>query len=88
MSRICQETGKETRCTENCKNCARDIWDELCARAGNAEKVTQEAIINAFGENAFEMLKQYGYIEHCHLDELGRHWYAIQGEYYENNNRI
>jgi hypothetical protein len=77
MSRICPETGNSTHCTEDCKYCARDIWDELCARAGKAEMVTQDAIINVFGENAFNMLRKYGYIEHCRVDELGRHWYAI-----------
>lgn len=77
MSRICPETGKSTYCTENCKYCAKDLYKELREKAGNAEKVTQDAIILELGENAFNLLKQYGYIEHCHLDELGRHWYAI-----------
>ncbi len=77
MSRICPETRSPTYCTENCKYCAKDLYDELREKAGNAELVTQEAIINDLGENAFNMLKEYSYIEHCRVDELGRHWYAI-----------
>lgn len=77
MSRICPQTGNSTYCTENCKDCAKDLYDELREKAGNAELVTQEAVINDLGKNAFNMLKEYGFIEHCRVDELGRHWYAI-----------
>lgn len=77
MSRICPETGAETRCTERCAECAREMYRDLKGMAGNAELVTEEAIINDLGESAFNMLKEYSYIEHCRVDELGRHWYAI-----------
>lgn len=77
MSRICPQTGNSTYCTENCRYCARELYKELLEKAGSAELVTAKAIIDVFGENALDMLKQYGYIEHCRVDELGRHWYAI-----------
>ena len=77
MSRICPETGNETRCTENCRDCAKDIYVELKEKSGKAELITEDAIINDLGKNALVMLKQYHFIEHCRVDELGRHWYAV-----------
>lgn len=77
MSRICPETGAETRCTERCAECAKEIYQNLKVMAGKSELATQEAIVNDLGENAFNMLKEYGFIEHCRVDEDGRHWYAI-----------
>lgn len=73
----CPLTNFEIPCTDNCRDCAKDLYEELQDKAGNAEKVTEDAIRNELGDNAFIMLKSYGFIEHCHLDELGRHWYAI-----------
>ena len=77
MIRICPETKNETYCTEDCKSCAYVLYLELKKRTGNAEKVTKDAIIAEMGENEFNLMRYYGYIEHCHFDELGRHWYAI-----------
>ena len=74
---ICELTKQPTKCTEHCKECARDLWRELKEKAGNAELVCQDAIIAEMGENEFYMLRQYSFIEHCRVDELGRHWYAI-----------
>jgi hypothetical protein len=74
---ICELTDKSTKCTEHCRECAKDLYKDLKAMAGRAELVTEEAIVNDLGENALGMLRQYGFIEHCRVDELGRHWYAI-----------
>ena len=75
--RICPETNQPTQCAESCRSCAREIYKELLEKAGSAELVTAKAIIDVFGENAFNMLREYGFIEHCRVDEIGRHWYAI-----------
>jgi sorbitol-specific phosphotransferase system component IIA len=77
MMRICPETNHPTQCAESCRICAREIYKELLEKAGSAELVTAKAIIDVFGENAFNMLREYGFIEHCRVDETGRHWYAI-----------
>ncbi len=77
MSRLCPETGNSIHCTENCRDCAKDLYAELLKKTGNAELVTEEAIVNELGRNALDMLKMYSFIEHCRVDELGRHWYAI-----------
>ena len=75
--RICPETNEPTKCTENCRDCAKEIYGELREKAGRAELVTADAICAEFGENALDMLKTHGFIEHCRVDECGRHWYAI-----------
>lgn len=75
--RICPETNEPTKCTENCRDCAKELYAELREKAGNAELVTADAICNDLGENALNMLKSHNFIEHCRVDELGRHWYAI-----------
>jgi hypothetical protein len=74
---ICPETGNETRCTERCAECAKEMYRDLKGMTGSAEIVTKEAIINDLGARAFEMLRDHHYIEHCRVDESGRHWYAI-----------
>ena len=74
--RICQLTDEQTRCTENCKDCARDYYHDLKEMAGNAEFVTEEAIRNDLGDGAFEMLRKYDFIEYCATIE-GRRLYAI-----------
>ncbi len=56
---------------------AQDLYHKLKQKTGKAELVTADAICNDLGENAFVALKEHGFIEHCRVDELGRHWYAI-----------
>lgn len=59
------------------KSQAREIYRDLIGMSGGAELVTEEAIRTDLGNEAFEALRQYGFIEHCRVDESGRHWYAI-----------
>lgn len=65
-----------TNCTEHCKECAKDLYRELKSKAGKAEFVTETAIKNDLGNEAFELLKEYGYIECCGTLS-GRKVYAI-----------
>lgn len=75
--RICPDTNHTTQCTDLCRDCAKEMWKELKEKAGSAELVTKEFICDNLSENAFNMLRMYGHIEHCRVDEAGRHWYAI-----------
>ena len=56
---------------------AKEMYRDLKGMTGLAELVTADAICNDLGENALVALKEYGFIEHCRVDELGRHWYAV-----------
>lgn len=75
--RVCPDTNQPTKCIDLCRDCAKEMWKELKGIAGAAELVTKDYICRNLGENAFNMLRMYGHIEHCRVDELGRHWYAI-----------
>lgn len=75
--RICEETRTQTRCTDSCRDCAREFYKELQSKCGQAELVTEAFVIKCVGLSAFQMLKSYGFIEHCRVDECGVHWYAI-----------
>ena len=44
---------------------AKRFYKELIKMAGNAEFVTEEAIINDLGEEALYLLRIYQYIECC-----------------------
>lgn len=76
MSKYCPLTNETTKCTEHCKDCAREIYDNLKDRCGKAEAVTEEAIINDLGEEALHILKQYGFIEFCGVLN-NRRMYAV-----------
>ena len=65
MSKYCATAGCVTNCTEECKNCAKEIYRDLKGMAGSAELVTEEAIKNDLGEGAFELLRKYELIECC-----------------------
>lgn len=75
--RICEETGYATKCTDHCRDCAREFYKELQNKCGQAELVTEAFVIKAVGLPALSMLKSYGFIEHCRVDEYGVHWYAV-----------
>lgn len=76
MPKLCPMTTEPTHCTEHCKDCAQAIYDDLKDKAGRAEIVTEEAIINDLGEEALHMLKRYGFIEFCGILN-GRRMYAV-----------
>ena len=76
MSRYCLLNDVQTCCTENCKECAKEIYADLKEKTGKAEFVTEEAIINDLGQGSFEMLKKHGHIEFCGILQ-GRRMYAV-----------
>ena len=84
----CYTSQTETNCTEDCRQClreelkmktqnqAKEIYRDLKGMTGKADYVSEEAIRNDLGDEAFEALKQYGYIEYCTAIH-GRKMYAI-----------
>lgn len=76
MAQYCYTSGKVTNCTDRCKECAKEVYDELKEKAGKAEFVTEEAIKNDLGNGAFELLKEFSHIEFCGIVG-GRRMYAI-----------
>ena len=65
MSKYCFTADKLTPCTEHCRDCAKDIYNELKTALGKAEYVSEDGIIDRIGERAFYVLKEYGFIEAC-----------------------
>lgn len=55
----------------------KEIYAELKKMAGRAELVTELAIRNELGDEAFELLRTNHMIELCRVDEFDRRWYAI-----------
>ena len=55
----------------------KEIYAELKKMAGRAELVTELAIRNELGDEAFELLRINHMIELCKVDEFDRRWYAI-----------
>lgn len=74
--KTCPLNNQETRCTENCKDCARECHRDLKGLSGKSEYVAEEAIRNELGNEAFELMRQYGFIEYCTTIQ-GRKMYAI-----------
>lgn len=56
---------------------AKEIYAELKKMAGRAELVTELAIRNELGDEAFELLRINHMIELCKVDKFDRRWYAI-----------
>ena len=63
--RYCETAKTFTNCTENCKDCARDIYNDLKAQLGKAEYISEDGIKERVGEDTFYMLRKYGFIESC-----------------------
>lgn len=76
MSKYCPTANQITNCTENCKNCAKEIHRDLKGMTDKADYISEQGIVDRIGENAFEMLKQYGFIEYCTTIQ-GHKMYAI-----------
>lgn len=55
----------------------KEIYSKLRKMAGRAEFVTELAIRNELGNEAFELLKSSNMIELCRVDKFDRRWYAI-----------
>ena len=54
-----------------------EIYSKLKKMAGRAEFVTELAIRNELGDEAFELLRINHMIELCKVDKFDRRWYAI-----------
>lgn len=76
MAKLCPMCNEMTNCTENCKDCAREAYNDLKDKAGNAEFVSEEAIRNDLTDEAFELMRKYNFIEFCGVVG-GRRMYAI-----------
>jgi hypothetical protein len=76
MAQYCYNTGTTTNCTDRCESCAKEMYRDLKGMTGKAEYVSEEAIRNDLGDRAFEMLREFGYIEYCTTIQ-GRKMYAI-----------
>ena len=74
--KYCFTANAVTLCTEHCKDCARDIYNDFKETLGKAECVSESVIIDRIGEKAFNVLKQYGFIEACGII-CGAKMYAI-----------
>ena len=66
----------KTNCTDNCERCAKEAYRDLKGMTGKAEFVSEEAIRNDLGNQAFESLRHYGFIEYCATIQ-GKKMYAI-----------
>ena len=76
MAQYCYTSGKKTNCTDRCADCAKEMYRDLKGMCGKAEYVSDEAIRNDLGDRAFEMLREFGYIEYCTTIQ-GKKMYAI-----------
>ena len=63
--KYCFTADQLTPRTEHCKDCAREIYNDLKTSLDKAEYVSEESIIDHIGERAFVALKEYGFIETC-----------------------
>lgn len=65
MSKYCELAKKRTNCSCDCKECARDEYYTLKSMVGAAEYMSEEGIKMRIGEDIFELLRKYGFIELC-----------------------
>ena len=76
MAKYCTINDQYTNCTDSCKVCAKEAYDDLKRMAGKADCVSEEAIRNDLGDGVFELLKEFDHIEFCGVVG-GRRMYAI-----------
>ncbi len=74
--KTCPLINKSTRCSDDCKGCAKELYYKLKQMAGKSEIVSEEAIRTELGNEEFELLREYGFIECCTTIQ-GRKMYAI-----------
>ena len=76
MAQYCIICDERTNCNDRCRECAKEVYRDLKGMTGKADYVSEEAIKNDLGAGAFELLKEFGYIEYCTTIQ-GRKMYAI-----------
>ena len=76
MAQYCTVCGSKTNCTDDCRECAKEVYKELKEKAGKSEYVDEQAIRTELGDGAFELLRKFGHIEYC-ATLNGRRMYAI-----------
>lgn len=76
MAKYCTICDQDTNCTDSCKICAKETYEDLKRKAGKAEFVSEDAIRNDLGDGAFELLKEFNHIEFCGVVG-GKRMYAI-----------
>ena len=76
MSKLCPMCGQVTNCTENCKDCAKEVYRDLKGMVGKADYISEQGIKDRIGNKAFELLKEYSFIECCTIIQ-GQKMYAI-----------
>ena len=64
MNRICILTNQKTKCTEECRSCVKEIYSELKRKHLKNKFILESSIKEEIGENEFEVLKQYGFIDY------------------------
>jgi hypothetical protein len=74
--KVCPLTNDRTKCTEHCRDCAKECYRYLKGMSGRADYVSEEAIRNDLGNEAFELMRKYNFIEYCTTIQ-GRKMYAI-----------
>jgi hypothetical protein len=74
--RTCPLSNQETKCTDHCKECAKECYYDLKSLSGKSECVSEEAIRSSLGDEAFMLMRQYGLIECCTTIQ-GNKMYAI-----------
>jgi hypothetical protein len=76
MAKYCPMCDAVTNCTDHCKECAKEVYDDLKAQVGKADYMSEDGIKSRVGETMFDLLKQYGFIETCGVLE-GTKIYAL-----------
>lgn len=64
MNRICILTNQQTKCTEECRACVKEIYSELKRKHLKNKFILESSIKEEIGENEFEVLKYYGFIDY------------------------
>ena len=76
MAKYCPMCDANTNCTDDCKDCVREAYNDLKAQLGKAEYISEDGIKDRVGEMMFDLIKQYGFIESCGILE-GTKIYAL-----------
>ena len=74
--KYCPITETDTHCTDHCKDCAKEFYENLKRLGSKFDYVGEEFIKTNLGTVAFELMREYGFIEYCTTIQ-GEKMYAI-----------